>query len=429
MAAAPWRPTRPLRCQVDTWRVPDEQAHVEAADVDAHLERRGGDHAQQLAGEEPRLDLTPLLGQEARAVGAHPGREARVGLDDPGVHQLGDHAGLGEGDGAQAHADGEPEELRGQGVGRFLGLEQQHLPPRSRGAVGLDDLELPPGEHRRQLAGIRDRRRRGDELGPGAVKVRDPLEPPQHLGDVGAEDAAVGVELVDHHHGEVAEEALPGGVVGQDAGVQHVGRRDEHVRRIVPQLAPLRGGGVAVVDRDADPRARNAQRARVLLQAPALVLLERLQGKEVERAGLRVRQRAPEHREVVDQRLAARRRRGEDDVLLLLLTGVGADARFEELDGPRLVGVEMVDPAVREHRGEIPEPVGHSHRQRRWAGVECLVVAQRRYQRVLCADRSQERRNVGHGDLSCAPPFCAGGCAGGAVPAGEAPLDGDRPVW
>ena len=120
MAAAPLRPTRPLRCQVATWLpgIPDQQAHVEAADVDAHLEGRGGDDAQQVAGEEARLDLAPLFGQEAGAVGADPRRQRGLGLDDPGVHELGDHAGLGEGDGAQAHADGEPEELRRQGVGR-----------------------------------------------------------------------------------------------------------------------------------------------------------------------------------------------------------------------------------------------------------------------------------------------------------------------
>ena len=45
---------------------------VERADVDAELERVGGDHAEQLALDEPVLELAPLLGGVARAVGRDP---------------------------------------------------------------------------------------------------------------------------------------------------------------------------------------------------------------------------------------------------------------------------------------------------------------------------------------------------------------------
>ena len=58
------------------------------ADVDAELERGGGDHAGEATREELVLDRSPLLGEVAAAVGAHaagerPGQApAHVGGDD-----------------------------------------------------------------------------------------------------------------------------------------------------------------------------------------------------------------------------------------------------------------------------------------------------------------------------------------------------------
>ena len=56
--------------------------------------------------------------------------------------------------------------------------------------------------------------------GSGAVPGAHPAQPAQHLGDVGAEDAAVGVALVDHHEPQPAQEAGParrGGAAGRGA--------------------------------------------------------------------------------------------------------------------------------------------------------------------------------------------------------------------
>ena len=63
---------------------------VEAADVDAELERVGGRQPEQLAAAQPLLEVAPLLGEVAAAVGRHPGRQRRV--------DLGEQAGGGERD-------------------------------------------------------------------------------------------------------------------------------------------------------------------------------------------------------------------------------------------------------------------------------------------------------------------------------------------
>ena len=48
------------------------------------------------------------------------------------------------------------------------------------------------------------------------------FEATQHVGNVGTEDAAVGVHLVHHHVAEVAQEAPPARVVGKNALMEHV---------------------------------------------------------------------------------------------------------------------------------------------------------------------------------------------------------------
>jgi hypothetical protein len=80
--------------------------------------------------------------------------------------------------------------------------------------------------------------------GSAAVEARDAHEAPHHVGQVRAEHAAVGVQLVHHHVAQVGEEARPVGVVRQDAGVQHVRVGDEHAarsraaRRASPGVSP-----------------------------------------------------------------------------------------------------------------------------------------------------------------------------------------------
>ena len=88
----------------DRAREADRDHRVEQADVDPELERVGRGDAEQLALGEPPLDLAPLLGRVAGAVG----REARVVAEPLGgeaVDQLGRLAALREGERAQAALD------------------------------------------------------------------------------------------------------------------------------------------------------------------------------------------------------------------------------------------------------------------------------------------------------------------------------------
>ena len=83
----------------DRAREADRDRAVEEADVDAELERVGRGDAEQLALDEPPLDLAPLLGRVAGAVGSKPARGGGVHpLDGEAVDQLGGLAALREAD-------------------------------------------------------------------------------------------------------------------------------------------------------------------------------------------------------------------------------------------------------------------------------------------------------------------------------------------
>ncbi len=60
-----------------------------------------------------------------------------------------------------------------------------------------------------------------------SVEICDALQAPQNIAQMTAKNAAIGVQLIDHHVAQIFEQALPLGVVRQDAGVQHV-RIGEH---------------------------------------------------------------------------------------------------------------------------------------------------------------------------------------------------------
>ena len=80
-----------------------------------------------------------------------------------------------------------------------------------------------------------------------------PAQPSQHVRHVPAEDAPVSVEFVEHDVAQVAEEPRPAGVVGEDAGVKHVGVGDQQAGLAADSRA-VRGGGVAVVGAHRDWR-------------------------------------------------------------------------------------------------------------------------------------------------------------------------------
>ena len=142
-----------------------------------------------------------------------------------------------------------------------------------------------------------------------------------------AEDTSVVVQLVHHDVAQVLEEALPLGVVGEDAAVQHVGVGDDDVTG-QPDGAPCRDGGVAVVGVGLDVGAGQLDQP---VELGVLILGEGFGGEEVERPARRILEDRLEDRGVVAERFAAGGGGDDGDVLTaerrldrFLLVGVGA---------------------------------------------------------------------------------------------------------
>jgi len=177
---------------------------------------------------------------------------------------------------------------------------------------------------------VADGGRAQDELRAHAVERADALEPADHVGDVAAEHAAVGMDLIDHHVAQVLEELRPLGVVRQDRLVQHVRVADHDVAVQADRLARV-AGRIAV-----EGEGLHAQFAGAVefQQFGDLVLRQRLGREQVQRLGIALHGRA-HHRQRVAQRLA--RSGGCDDGHVLAALGGGP--------GLGLVRVQLFDAA------------------------------------------------------------------------------------
>ena len=144
-----------------------------------------------------------------------------------------------------------------------------------------------------------------------------------------AEHAPVRMELVDHDVAEVLEERRPFGVMRQDPRVEHVGIREDEVRAGADG-PPRVLGRVAVIGEH--PHLR--QLPRELFELGQLVLGERLRGKQIEHARVRLVHERLERRQVVTECLAGGGGRDDHQVMALL----------DQLPRPCLVRVELGDP-------------------------------------------------------------------------------------
>ncbi len=164
---------------------------------------------------------------------------------------------------------------------------------------------------------------------------------PQDEGDVGAEDAPQGVHLVHHHVLQPMEEVGPGGVVGEDAHVEHVGVGEHHVGAL-PDAGSFVVGGVTVVG--GDRHLGDAQ----LAEAAGLVLGQRLGGVEQQGGGAGSGQDPLGDRDLETERLPGGGTRRQHRVATL------PDAA----DGLGLVSVEPLHPP-------FLQPGGKERMQRR----------------------------------------------------------------
>ena len=193
-----------------------EQHGVEAADVDAELERVGRGQAEQPAVAQRLLERAALLGEVAAAVGRHLVDQARVDLAEQASRGQGDRLGAAAGadEGERADAVRRP----GRSAGRRPrwwpsgGRARRSHPARARTAAptarapcgragepsSVTATTSRPVSRPADDLRLRDGGRGQHEGGVGAVQRRDPAQPAQDLGHVGAEDPAVVVALVDH---------------------------------------------------------------------------------------------------------------------------------------------------------------------------------------------------------------------------------------
>jgi hypothetical protein len=279
----------------DRAREGHDERGIECPDIDAEFERVGCDDRRELAGAQPSLDLPPLRRRVAGPVGGDgvgelPGAEALQLRRDEPREQLDALARAHEADRPGALADQSRQQLgrlaeRGAANSERRvdqrGVPDRDPPPRRRRGVAVDQGELlEPRQALGKLERVGDRRRREQDARLGPVRGRDSPQASNHIRDMGAEDPAVHVRLIDHDNGEVGEEIAPGAVIGQDPDVQHVGIRENQIRA----AANLRTGlarGVTVVDRRSHPVPQPER-----VERSCLVLCERLRRIEVERSRL-----------------------------------------------------------------------------------------------------------------------------------------------
>ncbi len=379
----------------DRTRIAGQDRHVQAADVDAQLERIRRDDAEDLAVAQTAFDRPPLGGQVAAAIAAYPAarpvalaqRLAETGQQDLDRHPRpaeDDRLATGAQEG-QRPALGERRRRAACAAGRLHDgrVDQQDVALAGGCAVPVDQSGGSARQHRRQLRGVPDGGRATDDDRPAAVVGADPQKPAQDVGHVAAEHAPVRVELVDHDHLQLLEQLEPLGVVGEDRRVEHVRVGHDDLPGGAHRRAD-RGRRVAVVGRGDD---RQAGCAGEFAELGYLVLPERLGREQEQPAGGGILRDGLERRQGVAQGLARCRRGDHDDVL----TGVDGIDRLE------LVGVQPLDLATREAADDALVEPGRHVGVRGLARRDDLVVDDAAGERGLLQQALENRRGVGGG--------------------------------
>ena len=328
----------PLQPACDRAGRGDLDDEIDGSHVDAELERRGGDDARQRARLEGLLDLAARLARERAVVSA--GDRLLRKLVEAEREPLGHAAAVDEDDRRvvrpheleQLRVERRPERVR-PAVVRALHVLQRGGGLRLLWIGGHLDAEIELLAHARvddpHLAVAADkardllqgplRRRERHSLGVALAHVGEPLEGEREVRSaLGGRD---GVHLVDDHRLDAREE-LPR--ARREHQVQALGRRDEDVGRR-PQHAPALvrrrvarahgDAGRGEVDARGGRRRPDAREGRA--QVALDVVVERLEGRDVEHAqalaGLR--QHAVEEPQERRQGLARARRRAHEHVL------------------------------------------------------------------------------------------------------------------
>ena len=225
-ALAPSRAPRLLPRAGNGAGISAQNAGIQRADVDAQFKGVGGHHRVNLPGAEAALDFPSLGGQVSAPVAPHASRVAQ-GVAHQILQVFRQHLhrqpGAGKGDGLDAVFQQHARNLPGFGnhapADAQLAVDHrrvvEHKMPLAHGrAVVIDEGHVPAGEGFRQFLRVGDGGGAEDELRMTAVELAQTHQAAQHIGQVGAEHAAVGVDFVDDNIFQVFKQFDPFGVVG-----------------------------------------------------------------------------------------------------------------------------------------------------------------------------------------------------------------------
>ena len=274
--------------------IPGHHNRVERTNIDAELEGVGRNHTANFSVAEAAFDLAALVGKITAAVAANGLRfsgRMRIRLLQVGQEDFRVQARIRKDHCLQivvqeflGHARGfiDVAAADAQRAIDDRGIVENKCFFRGRGAVGVQHFDVGFEEPCGQIAGIGDGGGAADKLRIAAVKPSDAPQATKHVAQVAAEDAAVGVQLVDDDVAQVFEQTRPARVVRQDAGVQHVGIGQDDVAFFTDGFAGV-GRSVTVVSENAETVFEALIQ---IVEFRELILCERFGGEEVQSAGI-----------------------------------------------------------------------------------------------------------------------------------------------
>ena len=168
-----------------------------------------------------------------------------------------------------------------------------------------------------------------------AVEGAQPHETTQHVGQIGAENAPVGVNLVNDDIAQVFKQLYPLGVVGENAAVQHV-RVGNHNVSCLPDGFPGCTWRVPVIGVGFDVHIHFFNQ---LVQLTDLIGRQCLGGEQIQCPGILILQNGGKHRKIVAHGFAGG---GGSDHHHVLPGGGSGNAVC-------LMGVQLMNPTLLKH--------------------------------------------------------------------------------
>src|SRR5262249_38230680 len=133
------------------------------------------------------------------------------------------------------------------------------------------------------------------ELRIAAIETRDAPQPPQHVAQMAAENAAVRVQFVENDVAQIFEEACPTRVVRKDANMQHVRICKNHIALFANGFARV-NRYVAIINENAE---RIVEPLVQVVEFSELILRERFRKKEIKNARIGVFENCVQYQQII----------------------------------------------------------------------------------------------------------------------------------